>query len=218
MTEEIRSPSAVDSPQSALLTTGDAAAVAPPPMQAHVSELWKRHVPRLLTFAQKEISRRPWRRQTHGSPAGGLTADDVVQIVFFQIISGAKRCEEGADAVRFVLRLIREYVEHQSRLKENRTPHVAVSTWSDEEQENEVVDESRFLNPRHQLTPEDLVIGREEMKNLLPLIPARCRRMVRLRVLRDGLTAKELAMELGVTEDDVWNLVKVARRHVGRRR
>lgn len=175
-------------------------------------EFWTRKGHRFLAFANNLLQRHRFRQQNGGLPAGGITAEDVVQDASFLLFSGTKHYPDDLPSETCVFRLIANIVRNLARRRENRTAHDVLTTVPSDTDDAEVVDESRIRRSTRQLTPEELTIGRDEARRLLPLVPPKCREVIRLKIRKDGISTKEIARELLMTERQVWNLILRARR------
>ncbi|HEX2836236.1 MAG TPA: sigma-70 family RNA polymerase sigma factor [Thermoanaerobaculia bacterium] len=176
------------------------------------SRFWELHAGRFLAFANQQLRHHTFRQQNGGLPAEARTADDIVQDAAFQLFSGAKQYPDELSSVTCVFRLIANIVRNLARRRENRTAHDVLTTVPTDIDDTNVIDESRILRATRQISPEDWTIGREEAQRLLPLVPAKCREVIRLRIRKDGISTKEIAQELLMTERQVWNLILRARR------
>lgn len=116
---------------------------------------------------------------------------DLRQEVYARVYDGCARCRpESAQA--FVLTTARNLLIDRAR----RAQIVSIETYADMDALAPTLDE---------LSPERHLAARSELKLLqiaLNLLPARCREVIELRKI-EGLSQREVASRMGITEDTV---------------
>ncbi len=116
---------------------------------------------------------------------------DLRQEVYARVYDGCARCRpESAQA--FVLTTARNLLIDRAR----RAQIVSIETYADMDALSPTLDE---------LSPERHLAARSELKLLqvaLNLLPARCREVIELRKI-EGLSQREVATRMGITEDTV---------------
>jgi RNA polymerase sigma factor (sigma-70 family) len=116
---------------------------------------------------------------------------DLRQEVYARVYDGCKRCQPDS-AQAFVLTTARNLLIDRAR----RAQIVSIETYADMDALAPTLDE---------LSPERYLAARSELKLLqiaLNLLPARCREVIELRKI-EGLSQREVASRMGITEDTV---------------